>query len=661
MTKKQENYLRAILSLFSMVFLLYSGTTLLKRVKIDFTEERLYALSDGTKSILAKLDSPIKLKLYYSKTAAQKGTEGLRVFNNHFTYIRELLRDYVANSRNNIELEVIDPRPDTPEEEDALAYGLRKFHLTETETYFFGIVAENESGTEKIIEFFDPAQKGNTEYELTKLIYSALNPKKKIIGVLSSLDVINEEVSPYVAQIMRMQGKSVQDSWLVTNLAREFHEVKKIALDSEQISGTDVLVVIHPKGFSERLNYAIDQYLLGGGKLLVFVDPAAISDPSVATAGGVSSSPDPGFAKLMEKWGIELKPKTFAGDKHLSASGRFDPNQPPGRLLAIMRCNQACTQGNDSPITGGLNNLTMVFPGALVKKDVEGIKHSALLATTDRGNSYTASGFQLNRPQILWRKFSEGTEPVVMAYKSVGKFKTAYPDGIPPDGKKEKKGKKAKAAKAQKKKAEHLMESKKESAVVIVADVDIINDQFAFKRSFLGPAIANQNSTLFLNAVEALIGSVDLLSVRTKGMVSRPFNAITAIELEAEKGTKDKVREINASIAKVQAELSQLGRKANEGNIAILQNVGLKKKKQLAKQIAGLKRELREVKRSGRERIEGIGKFFQLLNTVFIPIIVIILGIWYSNRRKWRMSQFGAPQEEKPVENKVLKSVGGEV
>ena len=157
MKKRRENYIKVFLGFLSMTFMIYVGSTLFRKARVDFTEESLYTLSDGTISILSKLDSPIKLKLYYSKTAANKGTEGLRTFNNHFLYVQELLRQYVDNSRNNLTLEVIDPRPDTPEEEDELAYGLKKFNLTETERYFFGLVAENESGTEKIIEFFPNA------------------------------------------------------------------------------------------------------------------------------------------------------------------------------------------------------------------------------------------------------------------------------------------------------------------------------------------------------------------------------------------------------------------------------------------------------------------------------------------------------------------------
>lgn len=616
MEKYKENNLKVILGLFSMILLIYIGSTLFKGARIDFTQENLYTLSKGTKSILSKLDAPIQLKLYYSKTAANKGTEGLRAFNNHFLYVQELLRQYVQNSRNNLSLEVIDPRPDTPEEEDAMAYGLKKFNLTETERYYFGLVAENESGTEKIIEFFDPNQRDKLEYDLTKLIYTVLNPQKKTVGIISSLNVLVDNESPYMAQIMRMQGKPVEDSWVVTKMLQEFYTVKKIEQDTKEINGIDTLIVIHPKGFSEETLFAIDQYLVKGGNLLVFADPNAVSDQM--GFGGISQSPDSNFTKLMEKWGIEIKPNTFAGDKYLSGVGRFSPNQPSGRLLAILNCNESCAEDYQDNVTSGVNNSTFIFPGVLKAKAVEGVTHTPIMATTEKGNEYTAKGYEFNNPQALWNKFSEGSEPVVIAYKAVGKFKSAYPDGL--------KNKKQESKQA-------VKESNKESGVIVFSDVDFIADQFAFKKSFLGLARANDNSTIFLNSVEALTGDVDLMSVRSKGRVNRSFDVINQIEFEAERKTASKVKEINASIARFQTELNQLGAQANEGNIALLQNEGLRKKKELAKKIAVLKKDLRAVKRQGRERVESIGKLLQYLNTLLVPFIVIAFGVYYSHKR----------------------------
>ena len=357
--------------------------------------------------------------------------------------------------------------------------------------------------------------------------------------------------------------------------------------------------------------------------------------------GGTSSSPDAGFKKLMDKWGIEMQTNTYAGDKYLSGVGRFSPNMPAGRLLALLNCNENCTNQYKDNVTSGINNSTFVFPGVLEAKKTEGIKHTPIMSTTAKGNSYTAIGYELNNPQTLWNKFSEGSKPVVIAYKALGKYKTAFPNGVKStetkvDNKKDPKAKKSSNKKDDK--AKVVKESSKESAIIVFSDVDFINDQFAFKDTFLGMAVANDNSTLFLNSVEALTGDVDLLSVRSKGRKNRSFDVINQIEFESEKRTANKVKEINASIARFQAELNQMGKKANEGNIALLQNEGIRKKKELAKKIAVLKKELRAVKREGREKIEGIGKFFQYLNTLFVPFFVITFGVYY-NRKRSRLMQ----------------------
>ena len=333
----------------------------------------------------------------------------------------------------------------------------------------------------------------------------------------------------------------------------------------------------------------------------------------------------------MATWGLNTKEKTFAGDKGLSPMGRFNPNSPPGKLLPVVNCNDTCTAPHKDNVSSGINNTTFVFPGVLETSEVEGVKHQPVISTTKKGNSYTAEPFELNNTQSLWNKFEEGKDAVIIGYKAIGKFKTAFPNGVSEESDEDKETKEKKDKKV--KTDDLVKESVKESVVIVFSDVDFINDQFAFKNTFLGMAQANDNSTLFLNAVEALSGNVDLISVRSKGKVNRSFDVINQIETDAEKMTADKVAQINASIGRFQAELNQLGRQANEGNIALLQNEGIRKKKQLAKQIAVLKKELRAVKRQGREKVEGIGKSLQYLNTLFIPFIVILIGIYYSRKR----------------------------
>jgi hypothetical protein len=341
-----------------------------------------------------------------------------------------------------------------------------------------------------------------------------------------------------------------------------------------------------------------------------------------------------------------LRPNSFAGDKYLSGVGRFNPSQPPGRLLALLNCNENCTKEYNDTITSGINRSTFVLPGVLDKKDIKGVQYTPIMSTTEKGNSYTAAGYELNSPQILWNKFSEGSKPIIIAYKVLGKFKTAFPDGIKSD---------VKEKKSKKKKLEVVKESKKETAIIVFSDVDFIADQFAFKRTFLGLSAANDNSSLFLNSVETLSGNIDLMSVRSKGRVNRSFDVINEIEFEAERRTKDKVTQINSSILGFQNELNQLGRKANNGNIALLQNEGIKKKKELAKKIAILKGELRVVKREGREKIEGIGKILQYINTLLAPLIVTVFGIYYGSRRGKLVR--GRRKEKNDGDSRELKEV----
>ena len=643
MDKKKESYLNVALSVLIMIFAVYITSAIGKRIKVDITSERLYTLSKGSKAILKKLDTPMSLKLYYSKTAANKGTEGIRAFNNYYLYIKDLLDEFTTHSRNNLTLEVIDPRPDTSDEEDAISSGLKRFPLTETEKYFFGLVIRSENGTEKVIEFFDPNMQENVEYDITKLIYSATNPKKKVVGVLSSLKILAKEMSPYMAQMMRMQGKQVEESWLISKMMNEFYEVKEIDKSVDEITALDILLVIHPKNFPEKLLFAIDQYLMKGGKMMIMVDPLAIAEQATASPA-MGKQPDfsSNFAPFFESWGVKYQIGEFAGDKYLSGIRRINQFAPPSRLLPLIECDHRCSEISKDIISNGINKLTMIYPGALdfIQMKNPNLVATPVITTTDKGNTYKAQGYELNNPPALLNKFTEGNKPVVMGYKIKGKFKSAFPQGITIIEKEDTGADaKTKGKKGKEQKITGIIESQKESAVIIFSDIDFIHDQNAFRQTMFGVAAINDNSKLFLNAVENLSGSTDLMSIRSKGKFSRSFDVIDAIEFEAEKNTQAKVNQINGQIKRFSSELNQLGRSGE--SVALIKNEGIKKKKALSKKIVELKRELREVKRMGREKVEGIGIMLQYLNTIMVPLILLIIGIYiaYSNKRRLKINK----------------------
>ncbi|MBF0364027.1 MAG: GldG family protein [Oligoflexia bacterium] len=638
--KKYETLILISLSICAMIFAIYTATTVLKRAKVDLSDDRLYSLSHGTQEILKKLNTPITLKLYYSRTAASKGTEGLRQFNSYYQYIRDLLSEYVSKSRNNLKLEIIDPRPDTEEEESAMASGLKKFYLTDTESYFFGLVASNESGSEKAIEFFDPAKQESVEYEISKLIYNATNPQKKTIGLMTLLP-IEGDINVNLARMIKapINKGSV---WTIQQFIEDFYKIKKIPLNEERITGVDMLLIMHPQKYSDKIKFAIDQYILGGGKALILVDPKAVSASSGNPfAKGEEASE---LTSLFATWGIDYAPAVAAGDKSLAVVGQFSADQQPQRLLPVMKCDRRCME-NKEIISSGLNNLLFVFPGALTAKEVKGLTHSAIVTTTQEGGTYAVEDDAFMSPEMLWRNFRSNNSKIAIGYKIQGRFPSAYPNGPPADP----------AKKSEEAATPPLKEASKDGAVVIIADVDFISNQFAFSNTQLGVSTSNQNAFLLLNALDNLAGPSDLLTIRSNGRFNRNFDVIEDIEKRAESKTKSKVDEINNSIQQFTQELLALGQRAGkEGeNIALIQNQGIQKRKELNKKIADLKKELRDVKREGREKIEILGKFFQYLNTLFVPAVIIVVGLvnFNTRRRKSDLKMANADEDENEEED----------
>ena len=223
-----------------------------KSLKVDVTEQNLYTLSDGTKEILAKLNQPVKVKLYYAKTAALKGSDQIQYFNNYYQFVKALLEEYASEANGMIDLQIIDPRPFSEDEVQALRYGLQRFPMTEEESFFFGLVVQTQFGVEKVIPLFSPDRQSFVEYDISYLIDTAITRQKTEIGILSSLPVMGSDVSGYMAQMMQMQGQRPKPAWTLVEQLRRQYEVKGIASDVDHIKDVDILLVIHPKALPEK-------------------------------------------------------------------------------------------------------------------------------------------------------------------------------------------------------------------------------------------------------------------------------------------------------------------------------------------------------------------------------------------------------------------------
>lgn len=640
---------RAILGIFFVLVIAISAIDLSQklggRARLDITERNLYTLSDGTKEILSELKQPVTLKLFYTKTAAMKASDQIRFYNNYYTYVKALLEEYEIQAKGNVKLEIIDPRPYSDEELAAIRYGLRRFNITEDESFFFGLVVQTQFGVTKMIDFFSPDRQEFVEYDISYLIDTAVTRQKTRVGVLSSLPVMGD--SDYMLRMMQMQGQQGQRKWGIIAHLEQQYDVSSIPADTDTIADIDLLLVIQPKDLPEKTRFAIDQFVLKGGRAIVCVDPYCIADPPdrQQQLSGVEHDAGSNMPQLLKAWGLEMPAMTFAGDRSLAVTGSPNPNQRPEKILSVLKLNSAENCFNqDNPIVAELGEVTMAFSGVLktLQPDENSpeLKHIPLLMTSKEGNSWTIDNpYELMMPDYaaFMRRFRDGTEPVVMGYMVTGNFKSAFPEGVVIPN--EAAGENADPNEPKSKTVTGLTEATEPGAVVVIADVDFLSDIIAYQRTFFGLAAVGDNSTLVLNALENLSGSNRLISIRSRGSYERPFTVVKDIETKAEEETVDETRKIEAQVQGFQTQLNEKLRSLqNENKGELINQTILEEKKEIELKLRDAEKRLRDIKMQKRQRVEKLKEKIRFYCTVPGPICVLLiavgLGIYRSIKRR---------------------------
>ena len=637
--------LRAMAAIVLILTITFSAIIVLqnvgKRAKVDLTQEKLYTLSDGTKAILARLNQPITLKLYYARTAALKGPDQIKFFNNYYDFVRSLLEEYVAASKGMVRLDIIDPRPYSDEEMQATRYGLKKFQITQEESFFFGLVAVTQFGAEKTIPFFAPDRQNFIEYDISYLIDNVIARQKKTIGILSSLAVMGED-SEYMIQMMRMQGQNPRMPWTIVEQLRQKYEVKAVPEEINEINDVDVLLVIHPKNLPQETQFAIDQFILKGGRAIVCADPHCYADqqnPMTAQMGPSSQSSN--LKRIFNAWGLDMPEMTFAGDRGLAITASASADRRPEPILGLLNLTQPDCFNRDNVITSQLNGVRVLFAGVFEKiaesNDVNAqanITRTPLVTTTAKVNSFSVdASFEITmlNPSNLMKRFVDGNKPVVMAYMLTGKFKSAFPDGIdiqaqpnPED------------ANEPAKPPVHitgLTEAAADCAVVVFSDVDFITDALAFDNTIFGKIVVADNSALLMNAIDDLSGSSDLISIRSRGGLRRPFAVVDKIEEQAEAETAGEVAKINAEITGFEEELKKLVTTTSDEQKQIIGSSIVQKTKDLEIKKMNAQHQLRQVNMTKRVRIERLENKLRVFNMLAIPAVILIIAAVIEIRR----------------------------
>lgn len=614
--------------LFVAVMIL--ANNFLKSARIDLTEQKLFTLSQGSREVAQEIEEPVTLRFYFSERLGRE----IPAIGLYAQRVRDLLEEYADRSDGKIRLEVYDPEPFSEAEDRAVAAGLQGVPVDQGgELVYFGLSGTNSTDDREVIPFFDQSREGLLEYDVTRLIYSLANPEKPVVGLITSLPLAG---TPYARQ-----AGAPDDSWIVYTQLKQSFEVEPISPTGDAIpEAVKLLILVHPKNLSDRMLYAIDQFVLKGGQLLVFIDPhseadAAMPRPGMPPMGGDYSSD---LDRLLNAWGVEMPADKIAGD--LAAARRVQvptegaPGEETTRVAAVdYPLWVAMTPDHfaqDDPVVSQLSQVNLASPGFLRKKEGAAVELEPLIVTSDIGGGTVDASLLQGRvdPVKVLNSFKPSGERLVLAARLHGTVKTAFPDGPP----KPEDAEKTPAAPADEPKAESapLTESAEPINAIVVADADLLADGLWVRvQDFFGQRIAMpvaQNGAFFINAVENLTGSNALIGLRSRGVYQRPFTEVQAIQRDAERRFRAKEQELMAALKSTEQKLSAI--QGQEGAEEVVLTPEQKEAIETFRQEAvRIRRELRDVQHALRQDVENLSNWIEAINIALIPVLVAIVAI----------------------------------
>jgi ABC-type uncharacterized transport system involved in gliding motility auxiliary subunit len=595
----------------------------------DATAESIYTLSAGTKSILGKVEENVVLDFYFSKSV-----QGLPItYKNYATRVEEMLRQYVRASGGKLQLNVIDPRPDTPEEEKATAAGLQPQQLPTGETVHFGLVAA-QADQQKTITSFNPQRESFLEYDLSQLVASVQTVTRKKLGLITSLPL----QAPAMDMMMMMQqrqrptGQMVADEW-----GRTFELVPIEASATALPGDLDVLAVIHPQGLSNQLQFAIDQFLLGGKPVFLAVDPASQhfkrQGGQAAMFGGAPPNVSSDLPTLLKAYGITYNPQNVAGD--LASATQVQTNAGIVRYPVWLTLAQESLNRQAMPVAQ-LKSTLFVESGS-VAIEAGGRTVTPLIETSASGGDVPALSLQFAQPEEVSRQLVPSGRKTLAAIIS-GKFTSAFPNGAPANEPAPGTDADKAPAPAAPPTTPALKESSGNSTLLVVADTDWLFDDYSVRRfNFLGVQAAeplNDNLAFASNSLEFLGGSQDLISIRGKGSSMRPFTVVRQMEVDAQRRYQEQLSALEVRITDVQQKLTELQGKRNEGNRLVATPEMQKAIDDFQAQQAVMRGERREIRKALREDIERLENGL-LVGNLLAPIILVgAVGFVVHRRRR---------------------------
>ena len=594
--------------------------------RIDFTENSLYTLSDGTKRIVGNIDEPINLYFFYSDQA----TAGIPSLRTYADRVREMLEEFEGQADGNIRLSIIDPLPFSEDEDRAAQFGLQGVQLGVTpDPVYFGLAGTNSVDVEEIIPFFQPDKEAFLEYDVAKLVSTLANPERVVIGLVSGVSM----TGGFDPMTQRMS-----QPWVAYEQTSQLFEVRDLGTSFSSIDDDiGVLWIVQPKGLSLETQYAIDQFVLAGGRAMIFVDPLADVDP--AQAEGMPQGMPPlgqgsDLPLLFEAWGVDFSSDEVVADAQLALPLTAAGSGRPVRHYGYLGVSAEWMSDADI-VTGDLNVINLATTGHFGVLEGGAAELEPLLSSS--GSSMVMPATRLSYvpdPSVLQDGFVPSGEQKVIAARVTGILPSAFPNGRPRSEVSSAPGDDSAVADAG-----HLTESSVPANLIVVGDVDMLDNQLWVQvQSFFGQRIANafaSNGAFVANALESLAGSSDLIAVRSRASFTRPFSRVDALRASAEAEFRETESRLQSELADTERRLLELQSSREDSANLLLSPEQQAEIDRFIDQRANIRRELRSVQRNLDADIERLGTSLKIINIGLVPVLLtafVLFAVWRRNR-----------------------------
>jgi len=543
----------------------------------------------------------------------------------HARWAGEMLEEFADQSGGKLTLRRVNPVPFSPEEDQAAQYGLQGVPVgTAGDMLYFGLVGTNSLDGLQMMPFLQPEKEKFLEYDLAKIVSTLSHPTHTKVGLISGLDM-----GPGFDQATQ----SVREPWIIYQQFEQIFELEDISSDAETLpEDLELLVLVHPKDFSENMLYQVDQFVLRGGRVLAFMDPLAEADmggdpndPMARMNAGGSSSLGP----LLQAWGVAFDSDRVIGDRNYALQVNMAQGQPPVRHLGIL---SVTSQGinNSDVVSADLQSVNFSSSGWLTPLEGASSSFEPLVQSSDAAAPIEAARIRfMSNPQDLSKGFEPTGDQYALAARITGQASTAFeqlPEGLPLMG--------------------HLEASDAAGInVVLFADTDVLTDRlWVQKQNFLGQVIANSfadNGTLVANIADQLTGSSDLIGIRARASTNQPFDRVLALKLSAEAQFRDTEERLQAELEEAERTLNTMQTARQDGELTVLTSEQQDEVQRFVDRKLQIRSELRQVQHDLSRDIEALGMRLKFLNIVLVPVLIIIAALVFGQIRRRRREGSG--------------------